>query len=146
MLVRTILDATKHEAVTVGPEDTVAETARRIAEKRRGLAVVCDADKALLGIISVIDINRALAQHAERAAAMRAREVMSTKIAVCAPGDTVEQALDNMTANHVRHLPVVDKGVLLGVINIGDLLHSRFEEARVTADDMRRYFFGAGYH
>lgn len=141
-----VLETKGREAVTVGPEDTVAETARRIAEKGRGLAVVCNAGKQVLGIVSVIDINRAVAQHGEGAPGMLARDLMSKKIAVCAPNDTIDKALETMAAHRVRHLPVVEKGALQGVVNMSDLLESRFQEERMTADEMRQYFFGVGYH
>jgi CBS domain-containing protein len=146
MYVRDVLDAKSREVVRVGPDQTVAMAARLIANKEKGLAVVCDTNHALLGIISVIDINRAVAVHIERASALQVRKVMNPTVVTCRPDDRVEDALDKMATNHIRHLPVVENGVLLGVVNIRDLLESRSEEEKFTAEELRRYIFGAGYH
>jgi CBS domain-containing protein len=146
MHVRDVLGARPREALRVGPDETVAAAARLIDDKRKGLAVVCAEDGALLGIISVIDINRAVARHGERGPAMAVHEVMNPDIVVCRPEDRVEKALEDMTKHGIRHLPVVETGVLLGVLNIRDLLEIRFEEAQMTVEDMQRYIHGVGYH
>lgn len=145
MQVRDILKVRKSAVAAVSPEETVATAARRIADKGKGLAVICDQGKVLLGIISVIDINRAVALHREYAPALLARELMNTVIVVCKPDDTVEEALDKMACHGVRHLPVVENGALLGVVNIRHLLESRFERAQLTAAEMHRYIYGLGY-
>jgi signal-transduction protein with cAMP-binding, CBS, and nucleotidyltransferase domain len=131
-------------AAPAGPDDTAAAAARRIREKRNGLAVVCDAACAPLGIVSVIDINRVAAEHGERAPGPAVREVMNTAIVVCAPGDSVEQALDTMTEPEIRHLPVVEDRALRGIVSIRELLEARFEEARVGLGEMHRDVFGVG--
>ena len=146
MNVGDVLGAKPREALRVGPEATVAAAARLIADKKKGLAVVCAEDGALLGIISVIDINRAVAQHGEGAAAMSVHEVMNPDVVVCRPEDGVDHALEDMTKHGIRHLPIVDNGVLRGVVNIRDLLEVRFEEARITVEDMHRYIHGVGNH
>ena len=146
MNIRDLLDAKPREALRVGPDQTVAAAARLIDDKKKGLAVVCAEDGALLGIISVIDINRAVARQGERAAAMAVHEVMNPDVVVCRPKDGVDHALEEMTKYGIRHLPVVENGVLRGIVNIRDLLEVRFEEARITVEDMQRYIHGVGYH
>lgn len=146
MLISDILKAKGSDVVTVGPGDSLAAAARRIADRKKGLAVVCNDQERPLGMISVIDINRAVADHEERAPGMAVRDLMTTDIIVCAPGDSVEEALERMTTHEVRHLPVVQDGTLKGIVNMRDLLRSRFKEAEMTAAEMQRYVFGAGYH
>jgi CBS domain-containing protein len=146
MHVRDILNTKPREALRVGPDETVAAAARLIDDKGKGLAVVCAEDGALLGIISVIDINRAVAQNGERAPGLPVHNAMNPHIVVARPEDTLERALDDMAKHGIRHLPVVENGVLLGIVNIRDLLEFRFEEAQMTVEDMQRYIHGVGYH
>ena len=146
MRIAEILKAKGGEVVTVGVTDTVKTASQRIAEKRRGLAVVCDDNNVPVGIVSVIDINRAVARYGDRAPGMAVREVMNTDIAVCAPTDTVEQALDKMVKRAIRHLPVVADANLCGCVNMRDLLEARFDEAQMGFEEMRRYVLGVGYH
>jgi CBS domain-containing protein len=140
MHVRDILNTKPREALRVGPDETVAAAARLIDDKGKGLAVVCAEDGALLGIISVIDINRAVAQNGERAPGLPVHNAMNPHIVVARPEDTLERALDDMAKHGIQN------GVLLGIVNIRDLLEFRFEEAQMTVEDMQRYIHGVGYH
>jgi len=134
------------EPVIVGPYETVGVTARLLAQKKKGLALVCDAEGKLLGVLSVIDINRAVADHAERAHSMQVRSMMTSNFCACQTGDSVTDALAMMTKHGVRHLPVLEAGVLKGQVNLHMLLEHRFEEAEIQADEMRKYVIGVGYH
>jgi len=137
--------ATTSEVVTASPDDDVRTAAQRIAKMGKGLAVVCDAQGAPIGIISVIDINRAVAEHGAQAPGLPVRDVMNRDIALCAPDDMVEHALDTMMRRGIRHLPIVANGQLLGIVNIQELLKAQFDEAQFGIDEMRRYVTGIGY-
>lgn len=146
MQVGQLLKARGVSPMIVGPEETVGATARRLAQKKKGLALVCDAAGRLLGVVSVIDINRAVADHGEHAPGMAVRTIMTTDYCACQLGDSVADALRMMTDRSIRHLPVLDEGVLKGLLNLRMLLERRFEEAEMETDEMRNYIFGAGYH
>jgi CBS domain-containing protein len=146
MLVRDALKTKPGKVVKVAPDMTLTAAARAIHDARRGLAIVCDAEQAILGVLSVIDVNRCLCHHGEKAAGMMVREVMNPDVVACGPEDTAEDALKKMTAHGIRHLPVVEDGALRGLVNLRDLLEIRFEHAEMTAEEMRRYVFGVGYH
>ncbi len=146
MIVREVLKTKTADIVRVGPDDTMTAAAGVITAARKGLAVVCDGAGALLGVISVIDVNRAVAEQGDRAPSMRVRDVMNPEVVVCGPEDSVEDALELMTTQHLRHLPVVEGEVVLGRVTMSDLLKVRFERAEMAVEEMRRYVFGAGYN
>jgi CBS domain-containing protein len=146
MKIRDILKRDGGAALTVSPEESVAEAARRIDEAGKGLAVVLDKEGVLRGILSVIDLNRGIARHGARLPELPVRELMNPKFCVCAPDDAIEAALERMTEAGIRHLPVVEEGRLLGLVTLRDLLRLRFDEAAGETEELRRYFFGAGYH
>lgn len=146
MLVRDVLKTMPSDVVRVGPDETLSDAARAIEAAGKGLAIVCDAEDALLGVISVIDVNRAVARHGDRAPRLPVRELMNPKIVECDCGCTVEEALEKMTSHGIRHLPVVEDGTFRGLVNMRSLLEVRFEQAEIAAEEMRRYVFGIGYH
>jgi CBS domain-containing protein len=146
MNVQQLLKTKGAEVTIIGPEQTIAATARLLAEKHKGVALVCGADGKLLGVVSVIDITRAVGEWAERAPAMAAESIMTTDVASCRLQDRVEEVLDKMTKRGVRHLPVIEDGALKGFLNMRGVLEARFEDAEMMAEEMRKYFFGAGYH
>jgi len=146
MNVEQLLKTKAAEATVIGPERTIGATARLLAERNKGLALVCDADDKLLGVVSVIDISRAVGEYGDCAPAMAVEAIMTTDFAFCRLEDSAEDVLRKMTERSVRHLPVVEKGVLKGLLNIRGVLEARFEDADMRADEMRKYVFGVGYH
>ncbi len=112
---------------------------------RQRRVLVCGADDRLVGVISVIDISRAVGEFAERAPAMAVETVMTTDFASCRLADSVEEVLRKMTERSIRHLPVVEDGALKGLLNMRGVLEARFEEAEMRAEEMRKYIFGIGY-
>jgi CBS domain-containing protein len=146
MNVEQLLKTKGAEATIIGPEKTIGATARLLAKRNKGLALVCGADDKLLGVISVIDISRAVGEYAEAAPAMTVETIMTTDFAFCRCEDSDEDVLRKMTERSIRHLPVVENGVLKGLLNIRGVLESRFEESDMRAEEMRKYVFGVGYH
>jgi CBS domain-containing protein len=145
MIVRKILESRSRNPVKISPADTATTIARLLGGNRRGFAVVCDADDKLLGVLSVMDIVRALGEHEAGVAALSARSLMNTEFVVCRPQDSVEDALNLMAAHEIRHLPVVEEDRLIGVVNIRDVLEYRFEAAERTSDELTKYIFSVGY-
>ena len=108
--------------LTVAPEETVMAAARLIDQNKKGMAVVRDADHRMLGVVSVIDVNRAVANHGEHATSLPVSKIMNTAVVSCTPRDRVQEALDKMKTYHIRHLPVIDDGILQGLVTMRDLL------------------------
>ncbi len=146
MNIAQLLKAKGVEPVVVGPDESIGVTARSLAQKKRGLALVCDARRRLLGVVSVIDINRAVAEHGARAPDLPVRLVMTTQFRACRPEDSIGDALRLMGERGVRHLPVLADGVLQGLVSQRMLLEQRLEEAGLQVEEMRGYVLGTGYH
>ena len=141
-----VLKSKGAEAATLRPDDNLQGAARLLGGRKTGLAVVSDAAGRVLGVISAMDIMRAVGDHGGDAATMRVEEVMTSDVAVCCPQDSVQHALEQMVARRIRHLPVVDDGVVKGVIRLRDAVEFRVGEVEVETDELRRYIYGAGYH
>lgn len=134
------------ELITVAPDATIAETARLLTAKRKGLALVNDPEGKLLGVVSVIDITRAVGREEERAAAMPVDAVMTRDFCTCQLSESVEAALARMSERGIRHLPVLHGERLVGLVNLRGLLEQRFKEVGTEAEDMRKFVYGVGYH
>ena len=67
----------------------------------------------------------------------RVAELMEHNVITCTPDDTVQQVMAEMTRRRVRHLPVVEGGVLAGIVSIGDVVKSRLGEAEEEAAMLR---------
>jgi CBS domain-containing protein len=134
------------DAIVIGPDETIATTAHLLAEQNRGLALVCGTENKLLGVVSVIDISRAVAKFAEHAPSMAVRTIMTRDFCSCHLEDSVEDALRMMNERRIRQMPIVEGGILKGLLNMRGVLEARFEEADMRAEELRHYVSGGGYH
>jgi CBS domain-containing protein len=64
---------------------------------------------------------------------------MTKTVVTCREGDTIEKLMAEMTAHRFRHMPVVERGKLCGLVSIGDVVRMRIAEAEMEAAAMREY-------
>jgi CBS domain-containing protein len=105
-----------------------------------GAMPVCELSTRMVGIISERDLVRAFARADwSEMQFIRARDVMTTHIMSCAPEDSMRRAQDLMRANHIRHLPVVKDGHVLGMLSMRDTLDLRLRESEDEMNVLRDF-------
>ena len=139
MLVKHILGDKGREVVAIAADATLSEAARLLARKRIGAVVVRDASGALAGILSERDVVRAVADGSVAALARPVSAYMTRAVATCAECDTVQDIMEMMTAGRFRHVPVLDNGLVTGIVSIGDVVKTRIEETVQEAASLREY-------
>ncbi len=142
MTIAAILKHKGADVATIAPTATVAEVAAVLAEQRIGALPVIDRAEQLLGIISERDIIRALAANGPAALQMLAGQLMTRTLRVATRSTTVEQAMTLMTAGRFRHLPVIEGGVLVGIVSIGDVVKARILQTEHEVDSLKAYVAG----
>lgn len=80
----------------------------------------------LAGILTERDIVHAFADKDERTGEFTVGDYMTKNVAACMEADTVQEVMDIMTRCRFRHMPVMDKGKLTGIVSIGDIAKTRF--------------------
>ena len=143
MTVAAILKHKGRDVASVRPTATIAEVTRLLSSRRIGGVVVLDAAAQLLGILTERDIVHTLAAHGARALDMTAAQVMTRNITTATPHTTVHQAMSLMTEGRFRHLPVMDKGRLAGIVSIGDIVKARIGQQEAEVDSLKAYVAGA---
>ena len=142
MTVATILKNKGADIVSARPATSVADIARLLAEHKIGAVPVVNAKGGLEGIVSERDVVRAIAQSGQAVLERPVEDVMTRKVLVCKPADTIYEIMALMTDNRIRHLPVVVSGKLEGLISIGDVVKFRIAEVEFEAEEMKRYIAG----
>ncbi len=107
--------------VTVSSTTTLVEAARTMVDHRIGALVVTDDAERLLGIISERDLTKAIADHAAGVVEQRVGNVMSHPVVTIAPDESVIEALYMMNSKHIRHIAILDRNRLAGMIRIRDV-------------------------
>ena len=137
-----ILESKANDVVTVTPEQTVLEAARRMNEHRIGAVVVVAPDNSVSGIFTERDVLRRVVADGRPAETTPVREVMSTPVTCCKLNTSVAECQSVMTTKRLRHLPVVDRGQLAGMISIGDILAQEVEIQQHTIEYLHDYLHG----
>ncbi len=143
MLVKHILGDKGREVVAISADATLSEAARLLARKRIGAVVVRDASGSLAGILSERDVVRAVADGSVAALARPVSMYMTRAVATCTETDTVQDIMEMMTIGRFRHVPVLDNGMVAGIVSIGDVVKTRIEETVQEATSLREYITAA---
>jgi CBS domain-containing protein len=125
--VRSILDHKGAAVVTCGPDDTVFESAALMNARGIGGVVVLDGDD-VVGIFTERDVLRRVVAERRDPAATRVRDVMTSPVISCEPSTDLDECRAIVTARRVRHLPVIEAGMLRGLITSGDILAHQLRE------------------
>ncbi|MEM1146794.1 MAG: CBS domain-containing protein [Pseudomonadota bacterium] len=139
MLIDTILRDKGNGVETIPDTATLAEAAKRLDQKRIGAIVAVNGQGDVIGVLSERDIVRRFARNGKKTVTMAVSEAMTRSVITAAPTEDVDTCLGRMTDRRVRHLPVVAKGKLLGIISIGDLVKYKIDAVLAEAEAMEAY-------
>ena len=114
-----LVDLMATDVLTVSPNTTIADAARRMIARETGAAVVIESDD-LVGLISERDLMRAIPDACSPETPVSER--MSRQVMTAAPGTSIPEAMAIMIEGRFRHLPVVDGGRVLGMVSMRDLM------------------------
>jgi CBS domain-containing protein len=140
--IRQIL-ARKPEIYSIGPDATVFDALRQLEERNVGALLVMK-DELLVGIFSERDYARRMILQGRTSRETPVREVMTSKVFVITPDTSSGECMMHMTDRHVRHLPVVEGGRVVGVISIGDVVRSVIHDLRFTVRQLESYIKSGG--
>jgi CBS domain-containing protein len=136
--IRQLLQDKRGGLCTIGPDATVFDALKLMAEKNIGALLVVKNDK-LVGIISERDYARKVILHGKSSRDTPVREIMTERAVCVQPDNTVEECMALMTDKHVRHLPVIENEKLIGVLSIGDLVKETISEQRFVIQQLESY-------
>ncbi len=127
MQLRDILGVKGRIVHTCSPDDTLIDVVDLLVGHNIGSLVVCQ-DGDMVGIITERDILRASAATRGPLDGAKVRDRMTRLPIVASPYDAVTEVMGVLTEHRIRHLPVVERGQLVGIISIGDLVKAQHDE------------------
>jgi CBS domain-containing protein len=139
-----ISDILRHKGsnvVTIAPSGAVPEMLAALAEHNVGDLVVVDGAK-VVGIASERDVVRRLAELGAELLQVTVADIMTTTVVSCGSHDSVDSVAETMTERRIRHMPVVDDEVLMGIVTIGDVVSSRIRQLEQDRGQLEQYITG----
>ena len=128
----------KSDVYSVGPGDPVYDALRLMADKNIG-AVLVRSNEGIEGIFSERDYARKVILLGKTSRETLVSEIMTPRVISVEPDWTADQCMALMTDKHIRHLPVMEQGRLIGVISIGDVVRAVVDEQQFTISSLQRY-------
>ena len=119
--VRYLLQIKGNDTWKVSPEDTVFDALTIMSNKDIGALLVME-DEKLVGILSERDYARKVIIEGRKSKETLARDIMTGDVITVHPNQTVEECMHLMDVYHIRHLPVVEDGRVVGVLSVKDVL------------------------
>lgn len=141
-IVAELLRSKPHAAVySVSPDTSVLDAIKLMAEKGIGALVVLDKGR-LAGIVSERDYARKVALLERSAFSAQVSEIMTAEVVTVGPRDSSQHCMQLMTDRHLRHLPVLAEGELIGLLSIGDLVKETIAEQASLIQQLEQYIRG----
>jgi CBS domain-containing protein len=136
--VRHLLDRKGRAIFRIGPDEPVLQAIRAMAEHHVGALLVMR-EQELVGIVSERDYARKVILKGRSSSETPVAQIMSAPVTTVTPDTTVEQCMRLMTEGRIRHLPVLERDRVAGMVSIGDLVKAVMEDQQQTIKQLESY-------
>ena len=123
---------------SVSPQSTVRQALELMADKNIGALLVLE-ENQLVGMFSERDYARKVVLKGKSSVETLVREIMTTEVICIKVSQTFTECMQTMTDHHIRHLPVMNEQIVIGLISIGDVVKEVLEEQTRTIEQLKSY-------
>ena len=136
--VNQLLNSKNDEIFSVTPDALVIDAIKMMDEKKVGALLVIEDDK-LAGIISERDYTRKVILKNRSSAKTKVSEIMTSNLKTADPSQSLDECMVIMSHSHIRHLPVVQDGRVIGILSIMDVVKNIISEQEFTIEQLQHY-------
>ena len=136
--VNQLLNSKNDEIFSVTPDTLVIDAIKMMDEKKVGALLVIENDK-LAGIVSERDYTRKVILKNRSSAKTKVSEIMTSNLKTADPSQSLEECMVIMSHSHIRHLPVVQDGQVIGILSIMDVVKNIISEQEFTIEQLQHY-------
>jgi CBS domain-containing protein len=140
--VKSVLLSKSNNIWSISPDAIVFEAVKIMAEKNIGALLVMQKE-AVVGIFSERDYARKIVLKGVSSHTAVVKDVMTSGVLSVNPEQSIDECMALMTDKHIRHLPVLENGKLLGIISIGDVVKAIISEHEYTIKQLENYITGS---
>ncbi len=123
---------------SVAPRETAYKALQIMSDQNLGALLVID-QRGVVGIFSERDYVRKVILKGKISKTTTVSELMTKKVLYVDPGTSVEDCMALMTEKNIRHLPVMEKNQLVGLVTVGDVLKQLIEDQKFEIQELERY-------
>ncbi len=141
-LVQHVLDTKGRDIISITPEASVLDAIKLMAEKSIGSLLIMRGNE-LMGIITERDYARKVIIKGRSSESTEVAEIMTADICSTTSQQTVSDCMAIVTERKIRHLPVIDDGVVTGMLSIGDLVRAIISDQQEEITHLEQYISGS---
>jgi len=146
LTVKQLLQLKKDESTySVSPQASVLDALKLMAEKNLGAVMVVDEKNQMIGIFTERDYARKIVLKGKTSLETPINEIMTSEMVTISPEQTLEECMNLMTKWHIRHLPILEKGRLIGMVSMRDVVEVLLSMKEGTIASLENYILGEGY-
>ncbi len=123
---------------SISPESSVLEALQVMMDKNISALLVMDGSK-LKGIFTERDYARKIILVGKSSSATQIKEIMTEKLITIELNTSIDHCMQIMTDRKIRHLPIINNGLVIGIISIGDLVKFVIEDQQQTIEQLQSY-------
>jgi CBS domain-containing protein len=142
MTVNQILSVKGRDVYSIPSSITVFEALRIMGEKNIGAVLVIE-ETVLKGILSERDYARKIILKDKSSKETLVSDIMEEEVVTVKPTDDLEYCMELMTGKRIRHLPVSEDNIVIGIISIGDVVKAIIELQKSTIQYLDSYISGS---
>jgi signal-transduction protein with cAMP-binding, CBS, and nucleotidyltransferase domain len=133
------------QAFSVGPQATVQEALLMMAEKNTGAVMIVEDQGQMIGIFTERDYARKVIQKGKCSLDTPVQEIMTSNMITIGPESNLEECMNLMSEHHIRHLPVMHAGRLIGMVSMRDVVETILSRKDDTIINLENYILGTDY-
>jgi len=139
--VRQLLESKGRDVWAIDPDASVYEAIEMMAEKGIGALLVTNGGE-LVGILSERDYARKVILKGRSSKKTPVKDIMTKRVLFVSPERTMDECMALMTNKHIRHLPVMEDGKLIGIFSVGDVIKKMISQQEFIIDQLETYIRG----
>ena len=144
MLVKDLLKKKEREIITIEPSVSILQAMGKLIDNKIGCLLVMDPADKLIGIVSDKDIFHTVFKDRENFHEYTVSDIMTTDLIIGLLDDDINYIAGIMTQNRVRHVPILEKDKLVGLVSIGDVIKAQMKYMQIENRYLKLYIDG-GY-
>jgi CBS domain-containing protein len=136
MMIKTILKNKGDAVITLSVFESVRDAMRMMVEHEIA-ALVLTSGAEVVGVVSERDVLQAISNRGANVLNAPVGHILAGSLVAVSPEETTKRVMHLMTHSHIRHLPVMEKGQLVGIVSVGDIVKYRLEELEMESNVLR---------
>jgi len=130
------------EIISINENDTIYDAIKLLSKNKIGALPVINNQKQLCGIVSERDIIHAISENKEiKFSLSHINSIMTSKIITCNKDTKSNVLMEMMTTNKIRHIPILENNLLIGIVSIGDVVKRLLEKFNIENEELKSWLY-----